>query len=713
MGTIEVTKSGDSQPFESYELEMIATMSAVSRSIPKHGWTIQNSPFIRQEPKMILDQLLMKWTTLGDSQVREILVGGFEDTKKPYGGANLAFDVDSDTDSEGKEDEEGGTNLGDGDDSQTTTYGSPNKPPTPPKNDLERPWAGRKGHVSWEDEMRSYGKTRRQDVSGKLPGPFDPKHEKAKKPPFRQDDQAAHPKAGFRGDGSRDRPYTRPFASYQQEDHGDSAAGTDYAQDPQDNTHQADPSHRQRRIQYVSPGYAGPQYAGPQYANPYYGSSQYASPQSAGPQYTNPQDASSQYASPQYASPQYTSPQYASSQYASPQYQAQNTQWGAHMPWYHAQPYNSNHGYPTPYISGYGSYYAPPYPVPYSDPQPQQAQQASSEVEDIRRKLEEIQAAMANQQTVHERKRTDSPRGKWLLEMEREWERRKEQEALKERVARAEAIEMQQRTLRQQEDERQKLRDELLREREREEEDKKIMFMKLEAEVRAKINAENQQQQSERRQFHLEMEHEKAMERLWRLRQSEHAPKVESWEITTEPDHGSHHEATQQAKMQEHQARLIGEVQALAESLRRQQAELQEDIRKLHVGTTVTGADPEANEVKEDFQMQKTRATQPLPGALAYQVFDDSEGEQWDEEEDEEDEVSSDDSRSDISQSDGISVVDTYEGRGQVRHGGLRIPCSRPWKGPAGILPFTFSNISAHILPVYIRGNGESLFNAF
>jgi hypothetical protein len=376
------------------------------------------------------------------------------------------------------------------------------------------------------------------------------------------------------------------------------------------------------------------------------------------------------------------------------------------VPWPYAQPYNPYHGYPTPYAAGYGNYYAHQQPFHYPNHQPQQHQQANEEVADLRRKLEELQAAMATQTTANERKRADSPRDAWL-EMEREWERRTQQEAVKERLVRAEAMEMQQRTLRQQEDERKRMREELLREREQEEEDKRVMFMKLEAEIRAKIRAETQQQESERRQFHLEMEHEKAMERLWKLRHTENAPKVESWEITTEPDHGSHQETTQQTRLQEHQARLIGEVQALAESLRRQQAELQGDIRRLHTTTAVPGGDPGTNKMNEDLQMQKTEGTHRLLEALAYQVFDDSEAEQWDEEEDDEDEVSSDDSQSEISQSEDISVIDAHERRGQLRHGGLQIPCSRPWKGPAGILPFTFSNISAHILPVYIRGNGE------
>lgn len=254
-------------------------------------------------------------------------------------------------------------------------------------------------------------------------------------------------------------------------------------------------------------------------------------------------------------------------------------------------------------------------------------------------------------------------------------------------------------SVREKEDERSRLREDLLRERKREEEERTAMILRMENEIRASISEGAQRQEAERRQVRLEMENELAKERLRKLGPADDEPRQSSGpEITSGANQSSRQAELQQTALQEYQAKLLGEAQALAESLQRQQAELQGDIKRLH--TTATAADE-----RKESQSPGNETSQPVQGALAYQVFDDSEDEQGDDSE--EGALSSD--QSEVSESDEETVTDS-DGRhnsGRIRHQGLRVPCSRPWRGPAGIVPFTFSNISPHILPVYVRGNGK------
>jgi hypothetical protein len=70
---IEVRKPGDGHVFEPYEVQMIATTSAVRRSIPEHGWSIKVSNLMTSPPQVILYRLLRQLTTLDTAQVQQIV----------------------------------------------------------------------------------------------------------------------------------------------------------------------------------------------------------------------------------------------------------------------------------------------------------------------------------------------------------------------------------------------------------------------------------------------------------------------------------------------------------------------------------------------------------------------------------------------------------------------------------------------------------------
>ena len=377
------------------------------------------------------------------------------------------------------------------------------------------------------------------------------------------------------------------------------------------------------------------------------------------------------------------------------------------MPWPHAPSYNMPYSVPAPYGEGtafHHNYYPAQGPFHNFNSQHQQASQVNEQVADLQRRLTECQEALAQQEKVSAKYQFELEHDK-ASERERQRKRKETQENAnirQENKIREEVIQSWQKAVKEREDERSKMREELLRERQKEEEEKIAITLEIENKIRASIYAEVQRQEAEKRQSQAEMEKELVKEKLMQFGQTNNRPRQldgqSKWE---EADQLLRQTALQQTVLQEFQAKHLGEIQALAESLQRQLAELQVDVKRFNTAATTV-------EKKEKDQLPWRQSSLSLQGALAYQVFDDSEEEQGDNMSD--DASSSNRSQSDVSTYRKKSVADTDHCHSidRVRHGRLQVPRSRPWKGPGGIVPFIFSNLSAHIFPVYVRGNGKS-----
>jgi hypothetical protein len=283
---------------------------------------------------------------------------------------------------------------------------------------------------------------------------------------------------------------------------------------------------------------------------------------------------------------------------------------------------------------------------------PHNQAEANKDSFDLQQTIKELEEGIAKRYQA-ERDRDQEIERFRNREREVENEREKEREKLeneKEKFIREDAVKTYQKTLREKEDERNRLKEELLRETEITQDRETRMRVKMEKEIRASINMETQRQEEEKSRFRLEMEIELAREKLWKLEKAESKPKQSSGpERTAETDRPWLEAALHQTALQEHQAKLLGEIQALAGSLQRQQAELPGDIKKL-VRAAVA-------EEKTESQLPRVEIAQPVLGALAYQVFDD-----WGEKQggdDGESALSGDDNESVESDSNDKLVIDT------------------------------------------------------
>ncbi|KAH8179352.1 hypothetical protein LIA77_00871 [Sarocladium implicatum] len=575
MNTVEITKPHDPLPFKPYELQMVASLSAVSQSIPKRGWSIDKSPFWVLEPATTLDRLLQQWTTLKEAQVREILVGDFDTNTKSREGEELAFEIDGDSDGDQdgdhNEDEEADTVFLSGDENQEPSPGPPQHPPTPPSNNLGRPWSNSNEDAHWMEEVRPYLGSRRPNIPAKTSKM--PAHQA-----YVEEERNAAAPDNQGGDTSRRNPFTwLPRQSYPN----------------------APNNHGPIPRQGEAAGYRA------QFPNPFH---------------TQPWG-----------------------QHVNPEPFAQNYHPGAHMPWPNAQPYYHPYGFPAnPVQQPFHNLNAPPH---------NQAE-ANKDSFDLQQTIKELEEGIAKRYQA-ERDRDQEIERFRNREREVENEREKEREKLeneKEKFIREDAVKTYQKTLREKEDERNRLKEELLRETEITQDRETRMRVKMEKEIRASINMETQRQEEEKSRFRLEMEIELAREKLWKLEKAESKPKQSSGpERTTETDRPWLEAALHQTALQEHQAKLLGEIQALAGSLQRQQAELPGDIKKL-VRAAVA-------EEKTESQLPRVEIAQPVLGALAYQVFDD-----WGEKQggdDGESALSGDDNESVESDSNDKLVIDT------------------------------------------------------